>query len=98
MNREEAKALLPVIQAFAEGKPIQARTADKKWQTLEDEVSFNADSIIYRIKPEKKERWLVIFSNGASEIIHELPNIGLKEYYHDAVACIRIEYTPGEGL
>jgi hypothetical protein len=95
MNREEAKALLPVIQAYADGKEVEWRNPkDKLWEPAEG-LHIGGQ---YRIKPEKRERWLVIFSNGGSEIINELPNIGLKEYYHDAIACIRIEYTAGEGL
>lgn len=60
MNREEAKQLLPIIQAFAEGKTIQYGSADgTHWADVE-EPSFGARTDWkYRIKPEPKLRaWL----------------------------------------
>ena len=54
MNRERAKELLPIIQAFAEGKDIQARYIEGNaiWGAPID-PSF-IDSFEYRIKPEPK--------------------------------------------
>lgn len=56
MNREEAKELLPIIQAFAEGKPIEVRNCaiDDEWK----ETSFPSfePPFDYRIKPEAKYR------------------------------------------
>ena len=54
MTREEAKELLPVIQAFAEGKIIQYRNAGGEWKDSE-EPSFYGH-VEYRIKPEPKYR------------------------------------------
>ena len=56
MNREEAKKILPVIQAFADGKKIQyvnseGRVSDK--ETMFDDVSY---AFRYRIKPEPTYR------------------------------------------
>ena len=34
MTREEAKELLPIIQAFTEGKTIQFRTNNRSWVDL----------------------------------------------------------------
>ncbi len=56
MTREEVKELLPVIQAFADGKEIQyvnseGRVLDK--ETMFDGVSY---AFRYRIKPEPKYR------------------------------------------
>ena len=51
MNRERAKELLPIIQAFAEGKDIQNKYSnDRGWRAVE-QPSFD-DEILYRIKPE----------------------------------------------
>ena len=56
MTREEAKELLPIIQAFAEGKTIQYRhIARSTWYDL-DSGQFNCDMYYYRIKPEPKYR------------------------------------------
>ena len=44
MTREEAKELLPIIQAFAEGKDIQIRNiTDDGWDDINDDrMSFCA--------------------------------------------------------
>ena len=34
MTREEAKQLLPIIQAFAEGKTIQVKVTDNRWYAI----------------------------------------------------------------
>ena len=56
MNRQQAKELLPIIQAFAEGKTIQVKASDGLWYDSEGEVNFKADPQMYRIKPESKYR------------------------------------------
>lgn len=55
MNRKEAAELLPIIQAFAEGKAIQLKTVDKGWQDIHS-ASFDSNPKNYRIKPEPKYR------------------------------------------
>ena len=56
MTREEAKELLPIIQAFTEGKPIQFRTNNRSWvDLLDNDIEINA-LFEYRIKPEQKYR------------------------------------------
>lgn len=65
MTREEAKELLPIIQAFAEGKTIQCRTKNRPWFDLLDNKLEMCGLFEYRIKPEpeyrpfktKKECW-----------------------------------------
>lgn len=55
MTREEAKELLPIIQAFAEGKTIQVKGPDNRWYDYEGKnCKLNFDSIVqdYCIKPE----------------------------------------------
>jgi len=63
MNRERARELLPIIQAFAEGKTIQARIPENdhgfdvtEWTdcTAPDFIEIAE----YRIKPSPRE-WLV---------------------------------------
>ena len=62
MNREKAKYILPIIQAFSEGKTIQWLKPDSdEWIDVvggdnvdfEDLTEFN---VAYRIKPEPKYR------------------------------------------
>ena len=53
MTREEAKELLPIIQAFADGKTIQVWYNDT-WQ--DEEYPSFVELNLFRIKPEPKYR------------------------------------------
>ena len=57
MTREEVKQLLPIIQAFAEGKAIESRCikGDKSLWYDDEEPSFDND-LEYRLKPDPKYR------------------------------------------
>lgn len=55
MDRKQAKELLPIIQAFAEGKTILVQE-DIDWRYLGDDADFNLNPLRYRIKPEPKYR------------------------------------------
>ena len=63
MTREEAKVLLPILQAFSEGKVIECRTklsfiegldVTNDWTEMK-EIEFR-NNTEYRIKPEPKYR------------------------------------------
>lgn len=55
MTREEAKSLLPIIQAYAKGKTIEQQDCYGNWIAIKDpEFHWAADT--YRIKPEPKYR------------------------------------------
>lgn len=77
MTREEAKQLLPIIQAFAEGEIIECRTKPgtisagipNKWTEIKEIGFWNG--IEYRIHPEPKYR---PFEN-AEECWQEMQNI-----------------------
>ena len=62
MNREQAKVILPIIQAFSEGKQIQWLKPDSdEWIDVVggDNVDFEdltESNVAYRIKPEPKCR------------------------------------------
>ena len=53
-TREETKKLLPIIQAFVEGKTIQYKFSEG-WRDL-DGLTELSDTSKYRIKPEPKYR------------------------------------------
>lgn len=57
MTRARAKELLPIIQAFAEGKAIEWKTSVEKWVAA-DVPNFEADEASWRIRPEPRT-WLV---------------------------------------
>lgn len=54
MTREEAKELLPIIRAWAEGKNIQF-LSDGEWHDI-NQADFTCYPDKYRIKPESKYR------------------------------------------
>lgn len=54
MTREEAKELIPIIQAFADGKTIEF-FKQGEWMELND-PDFMWGTYKYRIKPEPKYR------------------------------------------
>ena len=58
MTKEEAKELLPIIQAYAEGKKIQYRNNSDEWIDVKENerLSFTRLPSDYRIKPEIKYR------------------------------------------
>ena len=64
MNNKEVAKLIPVIQAFLEGKTIERKTRswefNKGWrdetQWEETEELICRDTFVYRIKPESKYR------------------------------------------
>lgn len=60
MDRNQAKQLLPVIQAFSEGKTIQYRIRGNEsaiWSDITKNYhDFSPHSFMYRIKPESKYR------------------------------------------
>ena len=57
MTREEVKEMLPVLQAFAEGKTIESRCikGDKSLWYDDEDPSFDND-LEYRIKPQTNYR------------------------------------------
>jgi len=63
MDRKRAAELLPVIQAFADGRAIEWRLEGEKWNdaTLDGRLCATSevnDIYEYRIKPESREWWL----------------------------------------
>ncbi|MBR7080140.1 MAG: hypothetical protein IKI40_06435 [Treponema sp.] len=56
MNRDRAKKLLPIIQAYAEGKQIQCRFVDHEdWHDVDDNDGIiDGSRYEYRIKPSEK--------------------------------------------
>ena len=56
MTREKAKELLPIIQAFAEGKSMQRVNSLGEWSDVTGDVLFYCNPEDYRIKPEPEYR------------------------------------------
>lgn len=78
MNKEYAKQLLPIIQAWVNGKIIQYRGIEEKdgWYDVHSENSIDMfnPTVKWRIKPEPREFWLVVFRDNsylATKSLHE---------------------------
>lgn len=56
MNRSEAKDLLPIIQAFVEGRKIEYRELGEEHWSGTSTPTFDIESNEYRIKSEPKYR------------------------------------------
>ena len=69
MTKERAKELIPVIQAYAEGKTMQVRIAGDgdPWQDYTGECpNFENGNWEWRIKPEPREFWLFLSGINAT--------------------------------
>lgn len=70
MTREQVKAALPILQAFAEGKTIQFRDTSENWsdfgkaEPIDGYVFYNYPER-YRVKPEPLEFWMNVYENGS---------------------------------
>lgn len=53
MNKQQALEMLPIIQAWAQGKPIQ-RKVNNAWVDVESAIDAESDPTEYRIKKETK--------------------------------------------
>jgi len=75
MNRERAKQLLPIIEAFANGEDIQARSSGvaSTWKDVIGNPEW-LDSCEYRIEPKPRE-WYI-----AKKDIPESGNYGHRVY------------------
>ena len=83
MNRERAKELLPIIQAFAEGKTIQYQgNLSDTWSS--DVITLFAGNGKYRIKPEPEVIYVATRNGeylGVYKNIAAAPcGVGLKEF------------------
>lgn len=80
MTREEAKKLMPVIQAFADGKDVETKTGSG-WMIVEN-MSFAGEPDGYRIKLESKYRPFKSVKECWEEMQNHLP-FGWVKTIHD---------------
>lgn len=78
MTREQAKELLPIIQAYAEGKDIEMLTVDNEWIKATF-PNFTLNPRFYRIKPEPKYRPFETKEECWNEMLNHQPFGWLKE-------------------
>ena len=86
MTREEAKELLPIIQAWAEGKNIQF-LSDGEWHDI-NQADFTCYPDKYRIKPEPKYRPFKSQEDCWQEMLKHQPFGWLKSKKNGRLRCI----------
>lgn len=86
MTREEAKEMLPIMQAFAEGKNIQF-LSDGEWHDI-NQADFTCYPDKYRIKPEPKYRPFKSQEECWNEMLKHNPFGWLKSKKYGRLRCI----------
>lgn len=94
MTREEAKQLLPVIQAYAEGKTIEFLTGGTWVAMIDPTPKFDCEPSKYRIKPELKYRPFKT-KEECWEEMHKHPDFGWVIY--DGLICT-IQMIANDGI
>lgn len=95
MNRQQTKELLPIIQAFAEGKTIQSKWIDGTWNDIDNESISNIIRLKeyrqeLRIKPEPKYRPFKNVEECWEEMQKHQPFGWIKGYYgHYLIKAIK---------
>lgn len=96
MNRQQAKELLPIIQAFAEGKTVQTIDKNGEWiNCLYINFEFNSSPNSYRIKPEPKYRSFKDAEECWQEMQKHQPFGWLREKKRNVHTQIGFMYTEG---
>ena len=98
MTREEAKQLLPIIRAFAEGKCVETKTGSG-WVNMEN-MSFTGNPKAYRIQSEPKYRPFANAEECWQEMQKHQPFGWLKDkkYGHHALITAVDDDTCGMSL
>lgn len=63
MDREKAKALLPIIEAYANGETIQLYTG-ARWEDSSFNLTFSDPVEYYRIKPAPRTFYCIEWDSG----------------------------------
>ena len=86
MTREEAKELLPIMQAFAEGKTIEYRGLGGEWKAAHTPTW--SSHLFYRIKPEPKYRPFKSMEECWNEMQKHQPFGWVKSKKNGSSCCI----------
>ena len=86
MTREEAKEILPIIQAWAEGKNIQ-NLSNGEWNDI-NQSDFTCYPDKYRIKPELEYRPFKTQEECLDEMLKHQPFGWLKSKKYRRYRCI----------
>ena len=64
-TKEQARKLIPLLQAYVDGKTLQWRQTSREWLVTEQYPTMWSNLDDWRVKPEPREvvRFLSIFAN-----------------------------------
>ena len=98
MNREQAKELLPIIAAFANGGDIQYLNNFDTWVPNNQCPEFTGNPSRYRIAPKPRKVWVneypAQYGGDAQLIAHTSKDIADRLATDNRVACYEIELPP----
>ena len=86
MTRDQAQQLLPIIEAFARGEPLQASLSGGPWMNC-GEPDFDIPACQWRIKPVAVERWIHFYADGSER--WEIDDRDVPEYNHAGAELVR---------
>ena len=93
MTREETKAIMPILQAYAEGKVIQySRNGGYTWHDVAEDVNHNirTDKYDYRIKPTPTYRPFANAEECWNEMLKHQPVGWVKhDGIRECITCVR---------
>ena len=81
MTREDAKKLLPIIEAYANGETVQIRKGDY-WGENEY-YTFAGSPNSYRIKPKPREFWVNEYTKGVGDYLYKSEVIAVNDAEND---------------
>lgn len=96
MNSEFAKTYLHLIQALAEDKTIQCNVGSAvkpEWENVSD-PTFYAPVDYYRVKPEPKVRYALVYTDGSSTDFITVENAKKSIGTYKWAAIIKISVCP----
>ena len=88
MTRKEAKELLPIIRAFAEGKTIEIYNKTEWQDLIIESIKFDYKPSCYRIKPEPRYRPFKTQEECWQEMLNHQPFGWLKSKKNGRLRCI----------
>ena len=83
MTREQAKELIPVMQAYADGKPLQLLDGGK-WRDIDEPVFW--PHIHYRVRPEPRDYWIAHYKDGTVRVYGSEFSVD----HTDLVECVHV--------
>lgn len=91
MTREEAKALLPIITAWANGETIQIQNGTE-WCDISHaaDPSFDCAPDRYRIKPKPREYWMNVYPDAEAAAVHPTKTAADASALFNRVECIKL--------